>query len=82
MTGFRNRDLQSPLHSTPPKNKAEQRRCSALISRKLRLLRAHGLTRKRSRSPRYDVSRNARPILNALLAAHHLTLQQINALAA
>ena len=82
MTGFRNRDLQSLLYSTPPKNKTEQRRRSAVISRKLRLLRAHGLIRKRSRSHRYDVSRNGRPILNALLAAHHLTLQQINALAA
>lgn len=82
ITGFRNRDLQSLLYSTPPKTKAEQRKRSAAISRMLRMLRAHGLIRKRSRSHRYDVSRKGRLILNALLAAHHLTVQQINALAA
>lgn len=82
INGFRNRDLQSLLYSTPPKTNAEQRRRSAAISRKLRLLRAHGLIRKRSHSHRYDVSRRGRPILNALLAAHHLTVRQINTVAA
>ncbi len=82
ITGFRNRDLQSLLYSTPSKTRAEQRQRSASISRKLRMLRAHGLIRKRSRSHRYDVSRNGQLILNALLAAHHLTVQQINAVAA
>ncbi len=82
ITGFRNRDLQSLLYPTPPKTKTEQRRRSAAISRKLRMLRAHGLIHKRSHSHRYDVSRNGRLILNALLAAHHLTVRQINAVAA
>jgi hypothetical protein len=82
INGFRNRDLQSLLYSSPPKTKNEQRRRSAAISRKLRLLRAHGLIRKRSRSHRYDVSRNGRLILNAILLAHRLTVQQINAAAA
>jgi hypothetical protein len=81
LSGFRNRDLQSLLYSTPLKTKAEQRRRSAAISRKLRLLRAHGLIRKRSHSHRYDVSRRGRLILNALLAAHHLTVRQINTVA-
>jgi len=82
ITGFRNRDLQSLLYSTPSKTRAEQRQRSAAIGRKLRMLRAHGLIRKRSRSHRYDVSRKGRLILNALLAAHRLTVQQINAIAA
>ena len=82
ITGFRNRDLQSLLYSTPPKTKAEQRHRSAAIGRTLRMLRAHGLIRKRPRSHRYDVSRRGRLILNALLAAHHLTVQQINGIAA
>jgi hypothetical protein len=82
INGFRNRDLQSLLYSAPPKTKAEHRRRSAAISRKLRMLRAHGLIRKRSRSHRYDVSRDGRRILNAILLAHRLTLQQINAIAA
>lgn len=42
------------------------------------MLRAHGLIRKRSRSYGYDVSRKGPPILNTLLAAHHLTVRQIN----
>jgi len=82
INGFCNRDLRSLLYSTPPRTKTEQRRRSAAISRKLRMLRAHGLIRKRPRSHRYDVSRNGRLILNALLAARHLTVQQINAMAA
>jgi len=71
INGFRNRDLQSLLYSVPPKSKAEQRKRSAAISRKLRMLRAHGLIRKRAHSHRYDVSRNGR-----------LMVQQINTIAA
>lgn len=82
LTGFRNRDLQSLLYATPPKTKAEQRRRSAAMTRKLRILRAHGLIRKRPRSHRYDLTRHGRLILNALLAALHLTVQQINSIAA
>jgi hypothetical protein len=82
INGFRNRDLQSLLYSTPPRTKAEQRKRSAAISRKLRLLRAHGLIRKRSRSHRYDVTRNGRFILNPILLAHRITVQQITAIAA
>lgn len=82
INGFRNRDLQHLLYSTPPRTKTEQRRRSAAISRKLRLLRAHGLIRKRPRSYRYDISRHGRLILNAILLAHRVTIQQINAIAA
>jgi len=82
INGFRNRDLQSLLYPAPAKTKAQQRKRSAAISRKLRMLRAHGLIRKRAHSHSYDVSRNGRPILNAILLAHRLTVQQINAIAA
>jgi len=82
ITGFRNRDLQSLLYSTSPRTATERRKRSAAISRKLRLLRAHGLIRKRSRSHRYDLTGNGRLILNAILLAHRVTVQQINALAA
>jgi hypothetical protein len=82
INGFRNRDLQALLYSTPPKTKAEQRKRSATISRKLRLLRAHGLIRKRSRSHRYDITRTGRFILNAILLAHRISVRQITAIAA
>lgn len=77
ITGFRHRDLQPLLYSTAPKTDKERRRRSAAISRKLRMLRAHGLIRKRPRSQRYDVSPNGRLILNAILSAHTLTVRQI-----
>jgi len=82
LTGFRNKDLQALLYPAAPKNQPEQRRRSAAISRKLRMLRAHGLIRKRSHCHRYDLSSNARVIIAAILSAHRMTVQQINALAA
>ena len=77
IAGFRNRDLQRLLYPTPPKTKAEQRKRSAAIGRKLRMLRAHGLIRKRQRSHSYDITPNGRPILNAILLAHRLTINQL-----
>jgi hypothetical protein len=82
INGFRNRDLQPLLYSIPPKTKVEQRKRSAAISRKLRLLRAHGLIRKRSRSHRYDLTRSGRFILNAILLAHRVSIKQITSIAA
>jgi hypothetical protein len=77
IAGFRNRDLQPLLYSTEPKTDKERRRRSAATSRKLRMLRAHGLIRKRPRSHRYDVTPNGRLILSAILSAHTLTVRQI-----
>ena len=50
ITGFRNRDLPPLLYSTAPKTDQQRPRRSAAISRKLRMLRAHGLIGKRQRS--------------------------------
>lgn len=80
--GFRNRDLQALLYSRPARDKSEQRRRSAALTRQLRMLRAHGLIRKRPRSHRYDVSPHGRQILNAILLAHKITVQQLLPLAA
>jgi len=81
MHGLRNRDLQLLLYPAPPKTKAEQRRRSAVISRKLRMLRAHGLIRKLPNTHRYQVTDSGREILNALLLAHRVTVKQILAAA-
>ena len=77
IAGFRNRNLQTLLYPTPPKTKAEKRKRSAAISRKLRMLRAHGLIKKRPRSHCYDVTTNGRPILNAILLAHQITINKL-----
>jgi hypothetical protein len=80
--GLRNRDLQSLLYPAEPNNQAECRRRSAAVSRKLRMLRAHGLIHKLPHTHRYKVSHHGRLILNAILSAHRVTVQQLTALAA
>jgi len=45
INGLRNRDLQALLYAEPAATKQEARRRSAAVSRKLRLLRAHGIIR-------------------------------------
>jgi hypothetical protein len=80
LNGFRNRDLQAILYDTPATSGQEQRRRSAAISRRLRMLRAHGLIRKVPHTHRYHVNPNARTMLVAVLTAARTTLNQINQL--
>jgi len=80
LNGFRNRDLQALLFQEPASSIQEQRRRSAAISRKLRMLRAHGLIRKVPRTHRYVVSPDATTTLVAILTAARTTLNQINQL--
>ena len=75
--GLRNRDLQQLLYAQPPATPADKRRRSAAVSRKLRLLRAHGLIRKLAHTHRYRVSQRGRLILNAILSAQRMTAQQL-----
>ena len=79
--GLRNRDLQALLYDHPPATQAEKRKRSAAVSRKLRMLRAHGLIHKLSHTHRYRVSERGRLILNAVLSAHRMTTQQLTAAA-
>jgi hypothetical protein len=69
INGFRNRDLREVWFSTPAKDSAQQRRQSAAITRKLRLLRAHGLIHKVTKTHRYQISPHGREIINAVLIA-------------
>lgn len=82
VNGFRNRDLQPILFHTSASTPLERRRRSARVSRMLRLLRAHGLIRKTPKSHRYRLSERGRQLATALLAAHDLSLEQINRAAA
>jgi hypothetical protein len=75
--GFRNRDLQAQLYMGQPKTPSEKRSRSAAISRKLKLLRVHGLIRKLPHTHRYRVTPNGAKILNAILSAQRFTVQQI-----
>ena len=69
INGLRNRDLQALLYPEPARDQATARRRSAAISRKLRLLRAHGILHKLPHTHRYQVSAQARSAILALLAA-------------
>lgn len=80
--GLRNADLQKVLYAGPAHGKSEKRRRSAAVSRKLRLLRAHGLLRKVGTTHRYQVTDRGREILAAILSARKATLKYLNAKAA
>ena len=71
INGFRNRDLRAWLYpaSAHSPDSAEQRRDAGRVTRKLRLLRAHGLIRKVSRTTRYTLTEKGRSLTTAVLAA-------------
>ena len=72
--------MQQLLYGTPTDSDAEKRRRSAAISRKLRMLRAHGLIRKIQRTNRYMVVAEARAVLVAVLTIARSTVNRINQL--
>lgn len=69
LKGFRNRDLRVILYPAATSDPAETRRRSGATTRKLRLLRAHGLIKKVPRTHRYLVTDKGRQIITAVLAA-------------
>jgi hypothetical protein len=79
--GLRNRELRPhlfPGQATAP----EQRRQAARVSRRLALLRAHGILRKVPRSHRYHVTAHGRTLVTALLAARAANTEQLTKMAA
>lgn len=76
--GFRNRDLRRLLH--PSKRLAtveEARKLSARISRRLRLLRAHGIINKIQKSHRYRITEKGQQLTAALFAAREATVEKL-----
>jgi hypothetical protein len=69
LEGFRNHDVRLALFGEAA-DATEQRRQAAAVTRKLRLLRAHGIIIKVQKTHRYQVSAQGRRILTALSAAH------------
>jgi hypothetical protein len=82
LNGIRNRDLQHLCFAQPPETPAEARRRSAWASRKLRLLRAHGLIYKITGTHRYQLTTAGRAATTAILTALRSTIRQLTTPAA
>jgi hypothetical protein len=81
LNGFRNRDVRARLYDAT-EDQGQQRRQMAAVGRRLRLLRAHGLIAKVSKTHRYVVTERGRRIITALLAARQASTEKLTALAA
>lgn len=82
INGFRNRDLRRLLFADETASPSEQRRHAAAVTRKLALLRAHGLIRKLAGTHRYQLTATGRTAITALLAARNASANLITKLAA
>jgi hypothetical protein len=78
LNGFRNRDLQTGLFANPTSDEKEKRRRSGQITRKLRMLRAHGLIRKVPHTHRYMVNEKGRQLITALHAALEADIEKLS----
>jgi hypothetical protein len=83
INGFRNRDMrQNIFPDIDPSDKMALRRASGKITRRLMLLRAHGLIRKVPKTHRYVVTKKGHRVVSALILAGKATVEQLTELAA
>jgi len=82
INGFRNRDLQAILFPNQTTEQKEHRRISAIVSRKLRILRAHGLIKKVPHTHRYLLTDKGRTATTTILAARNADANSLTKLAA
>ena len=82
INGFRNRDILPHLFPNAMSNANERVRASAAVTRKLRLLRAHGIIRKVPKSHRYVFTKKGREISSAIMNYQTVTLNQLEKAAA
>jgi hypothetical protein len=82
INGFRNRDLRVMLYGNTEVTAVELKRQGARTTRQIRMLRAHKLIRKVSKTHRYTLTSKGRLAINALLAAQQSNAQQLAQLAA
>jgi hypothetical protein len=78
VNGFRNRDLVSQLYpEVEGLSKEERKRYAARVTRKLRMLRAHGIIRKVQGTHRYVMTKKGRDIVTAIQQYREVTLAQL-----
>ncbi|MBF0551998.1 MAG: hypothetical protein HQK60_15875, partial [Deltaproteobacteria bacterium] len=82
IAGFRNQDLRTYLYKGDDETSSEERRRrSAAVTRKIRLLRAHGLVTKVPHSHRYLLTKKGRIITTAFITAHQADINMLTKLA-
>jgi hypothetical protein len=81
LNGFRNRDLRPLLFGDAVVPAADARRQSAKITRRLRLLRGHGLIQKVPKTHRYILTEPGRQTITALQIAQQSSTQKLAKLA-
>jgi hypothetical protein len=81
VSGFRNRDVRAVLYPSRV-DATEAHRQSGRVTRALARLRAHGIIKKVNGSYRYQLTRQGRQIVTALLAARQADVEKLMALAA
>ncbi len=77
VTGFRNRDIRRLLYPGSESSPIEDRRRSSSTTRLLRILRAHGVIKKIPKTHRYQVAKQGRLIITAVLAARDASVAQL-----
>ena len=81
LNGFRNRDIQELLWPEAATDTKQAKRRCASVSRRLRMLRAHGLIKKVSHTHRYLLTEHGRVVLTGLSAAQSATVAQLSRVA-
>lgn len=69
LNGFRNQDIRRLLYGDQENDPAQQHRHASNVSRRLRILRAHGLVQRIAGTHRYEITLVGRDILVGILAA-------------
>jgi hypothetical protein len=78
ISGFRNRDVRTYLFGET-EDWIERRRASGRVSRKLAMLRAHGLIKKIPRTHRYLLTERGVQVITSILAARRASVSQLAA---
>lgn len=78
ISGFRNRDIRLALFADTIDTK-QRRREAGKVSRKLALLRAHGLIKKIPHTHRYLLTKSGVSVIAALQAAYNAKISQLTA---
>lgn len=80
--GFRNKDLRPLLYSKRILLAKTPAQLSAATTRRIRLLRAHGLITKLTGTHRYQLTQKGRLVISALLITHNSSAQALTKLVA